>query len=83
MFWCQNWILCVIPSFAVVEIYVTKISRGCGAPPDFSQGVLQHPPHPRLPGACYVDNDDDDDDDDKDDVDVEEVELPAAGDIGI
>lgn len=24
-----------------------------------------------------------DDDDDKDDVDVEEVELPAAGDIGI
>ena len=26
---------------------------------------------------------DDDDDDDKDDVDVEEVELPAAGDIGI
>ena len=26
---------------------------------------------------------DDDDDDDKDDVDVEEVELRAAGDIGI
>ena len=26
---------------------------------------------------------DDDDDDDKDDVDEEEVELPAAGDIGI
>ena len=28
-------------------------------------------------------HDDDDGDDDKDDVDVEEVELRAAGDIGI
>ena len=30
-----------------------------------------------------VHDDDDDGDDDKDDVDVEEVELRAAGDIGI